>query len=282
MSDTVDQNRALYSSKAVYETDVVRVESGGAMSREDRLAVEEPLEIRVAGDTVGVTMRTPGDDHNLALGFLFSEGIVRSADEVGSLAHCGRPGDGFGNVIEMKPAPGVVLDPEARARARRGTLTSAACGVCGRQSIDDLLADIREVPAGEAIDMNMVRACVGSLRGAQPVFDATGGLHGAAAFDAHGNMLASAEDIGRHNAVDKVCGALLKATQSAALLVVSGRLGFEIVQKAACSRIGVLASVSAASSLATQLAERANICAIGFVRGETANVYSHSERVGLP
>jgi FdhD protein len=245
--------------------------------RDDDIAVEEPLEIRVAGEPIAVTMRTPGDDHDLVLGFLFAEGIVASVGDVGTIAHCGRPGDdGYGNTIDVSPAPGIALDVE---RSRRGTLTTSACGVCGRQSIDDLLARIEPVEA-EPIDIAALERAMGELRGAQPSFDRTGGLHAAALFDRAMSRLATAEDVGRHNAVDKVVGCAVRMHSSAALLVVSGRVSFEIVQKAAVARIGAVAGISAPTSLAIDLAERAGIGLAGFVRDGRANVYARSARFG--
>jgi FdhD protein len=191
---------------------VTHVPAGGAgQSAADQVAVEEPLEIRVAGDPVAVVMRTPGHDRELALGFLFAEGIIGSAQDVGSLAHCGRPGtEELENTIDVRPAPGVALAADPSELQRRGTIASAACGVCGRRSIDDLIA--RCAPASApvpAVTLALLRASVERLRAHQPGFDRSGGLHAAAALDASGEVLASAEDVGRHNAVDKVIGMLL-------------------------------------------------------------------------
>ncbi len=268
-------------------------------SRLDSIAVEEPLEIRVATEPVAITMRTPGDDAQLALGFLLAEGIIRSIDDVGAVAHCGRPGDeGFGNVIDVTAAPGVSLDVDKVQASRRGTLTTSACGVCGRRSVDDLLAICGQLPPGPSIELGIVASATERLGAAQRNFAHTGGVHAAAALNADGQILAAYEDVGRHNAVDKVVGSLVQrrwvsaesAFRSAgrpavppqsvpAVLVVSGRASFEIVQKATVARIPIVASVSAPSSLAIDLAQRSGITLAGFVRSSGLNLYTHPGRV---
>ncbi len=258
-------------------------------AREDCVAVEEPLEIRVAGDPIAVTMRTPGEDGDLALGFLYAEGVIQRAADVGSLAHCGRPGEeGYGNVLEIAPAPGVALDVERVDATRRGALTTSACGVCGRRTIGDLLQGCGPLEEGPVVPLPVVTAAVAALRSAQRVFARTGGTHAAAAFTRDGRRLVVREDVGRHNAVDKVVGALLRerhvgATRAGAdgpaLLVVSGRSSFELVQKAARARIPVVASVSAPTSLAVDLALAMNVTLAGFVRGDAVNVYAHPGRL---
>ena len=250
------------------------------------MAVEEPLEIRVGGDAVAVTMRTPGDDLDLVLGFLYAEGIVGSSSDVGSIAHCGRPGeDGYGNVVEVTAAPGTVLVCERLEATRRGTLTTSACGVCGRRTVEDLVASCQRVPDGPVLPPERVAAAVEGLREAQGVFARTGGTHGAAAYDATGRRLVTREDVGRHNAVDKVVGALLRqgrlgpGVRPPALLVVSGRASFEMVQKSVRAGIPIVASVSAPTTLAVDLAAEANVTLAGFVRGARLNVYAHPERI---
>lgn len=262
----------------------------GAAPREDAIAVEEPLEIRIAGDPVAVTMRTPGDDGDLALGFLYGEGIVERAADVGTVAHCGRPGsEGYGNVIDVAPGAGTSLAWERVEATRRGTLTTAACGVCGRRSIDDLLAACVPLPPGPAIARDTVLRAIDEMREAQSLFERTGGTHAAAAYTAGGRRLVGREDVGRHNAVDKVVGALLRdrlvgqgaapGAGGPALLVVSGRASFEIVQKAIRARLPAVASVSAPTSLAVDLAGRAGLTLAGFVRGRRINVYAHPARL---
>jgi FdhD protein len=259
----------------------------------DEVAVEEPLEIRVAGDPLAVTMRTPGADRELALGFLHAEGVIGSLDDVGSVAHCGRPGDeGFGNTIDVLPGPGRVLAPERVEGTRRGTLTAAACGVCGRLSIDDLVARCAPLRDDTQIDAAVLARLIGLMRERQTLFERTGGVHAAALFapppagaGATGQLappIAIGEDVGRHNAVDKVVGALLFARALPAagrVLLVSGRASFEIVQKAAVAGIPIVASVSAPSSLAIDLAARFNLTLVAFLRGETMSVYTAPERI---
>jgi FdhD protein len=249
------------------------------------VAVEEPLELRVAGETVAITMRSPGDDRRLAVGFLFAEGLITAITDLASVAHCGRPGEeGYGNVIDVLPAPGVAIDPGALALARRGTLTTAACGVCGRRSIEDLRARAGPVPAGPPIALAVLGGATARLREAQPAFGRTGAIHAAAALAADGRVLAAAEDVGRHNAVDKVLGGLLydPPPSPPAILAVSGRTSFEIVQKAAVAGIPAVASVSAPTSLAIDLADELGITLAGFVRDGRLNLYTHPERLYRP
>jgi FdhD protein len=262
-----------------------------APDRADVVAVEEPLEIRIAGDTVAITMRTPGADHALAAGFLLSEGIIRSVDDLGTLSHCGRTDqEGYGNALDILPAPGGQLVWERVTASRRGTLTSAACGVCGREQIDDLLARVESLGEAAPVDAALVASAPDRLRAAQRAFDRTGGTHAAMVLAADGTVLAVHEDVGRHNAVDKAIGALVLAGAIGpcrspapgprpALLVVSGRSSFEMVQKTAMARIPVLASVGAATSLAVDLAERAGVALATFVRGGSFNLYTHGQRI---
>lgn len=255
------------------------------------LAVEEPLELRLAGETFAITMRTPGDDAALALGLLFSEGIIRGAADVGAVAHCGRPDDaGYGNVLEVTLAAGVRHGLERLDRIKRGTVTTAACGVCGRQSIDDLLALCGAVAPGPALAASVLAGATGALEAVQPLFALTGGVHAAAVLDERGAVLASAEDVGRHNAVDKAVGALLRAGRlparrgpgEPAVLAVSGRASFEIVQKAAVAHLAAVACVSAASSLAVDLAESTGLTLAAFVRDGEWALYAHPERLAGP
>jgi len=280
------------AKQGVAERPARRIVSGTlAPLTTDAVAVEEPLEIRVAGDAVAITMRTPGADAQLAAGFLFAEGIVRSVDDLGTISHCGRVGDeGYGNVLDVIPAPGVKLDLERVQATRRGTLTTAACGVCGRRSVDDLLALVPELPVRERVSRELVVRAPDLLRAAQLTFARTGGTLAAAILADDGTVLAVHEDVGRHNAVDKVVGTLLLASRlgqprsraegaAPTILVVSGRSSFEMVQKAALARLPVLASVGAASTLAIDLAHRAGITLAAFVRNGTLNLYTHPERL---
>ena len=269
---------------------VTRYPAGGGEGEveEDAVAVEQPLEIRVDGAPLAVTMRTPGDDERLALGFLFGEGLIASRADVGEVeaerpSTHGHPE----NVVEIRSAGGRALDPERLARTARGTLTTASCGVCGRRTISDLLERVGRVPDGPRLDRSVVAGAVEALRLLQPTFRRTGGVHGALALDASGKALASAEDVGRHNAVDKVVGSLLleghigRGARGArpALLVVSGRVSFEMVQKAVAAGIPVLAGVSAPTTLACDLAEAAGLTLVGFARGTAFNCYAHPGRI---
>jgi FdhD protein len=260
---------------------------------EDRLATEEPLEIRLAwpgrpADRVAVTMRTPGHDFELATGFLYAEGVLGSADDLRTVAYCTdvtlKPEQEFNVVtVELGRVP-------RRAPAERYaglSAASSACGVCGTESIDDVLAmcDVRTSQrwSGLRVRSDVLLGLPDRLRAEQRVFESTGGLHAAGLFDEAGTPSVVREDIGRHNAVDKVVGARILAGESPAapLLCVSGRIGFEIVQKAVVADVGVLAAVGAPSSLAVHLAKSAGLCTAGFVRNERYVVYSAPERVGV-
>jgi len=247
----------------------------------DVVVVEEPLEIRVAGEPVALTMRTPGDDHLLALGFLFAEGVVSSADEVSSVAPCGRPGEaGYGNVVDVRPGGGVVLDV---GRSRRGTLTTSACGLCGRAQIDDLLERIAPVRDRTPLRPELLARAPGRLDGRQATFRKTGAVHAALALSAKGEELGFAEDVGRHNAVDKLVGRLLVDGRvpltAPAILVVSGRTSFEIVQKAAVARFVAVVSISGATSLAIDVARDAGVTLCAFARDGEMQVYAGGGRL---
>ncbi len=257
---------------------VSRLRGGALSGHDDELVGEEPLEIRLAGDTLAVTMRTPGHDRELALGFLYAEGLIQSVDQVGSVAYCGRPGDAARtNTLEVTPSAGTKIDVDKVSAARRGTLTTAACGVCGRRSIEDLLARCTAVVRPERVSAKAIFAAMEALERGQSTFARSGGCHGAAAAHLDGTLAAAFEDVGRHNAVDKVVGSLLlsralPATQH--MLVVSGRVSFEIVQKAVAAGIPAVAGVSAASSLAVDLAKEAGVTLAGFVRHGGLTVYA--------
>jgi FdhD protein len=264
--------------------------SGARREQREAVVVEEPLEIRVAGESVAFTMRTPGEDRELALGFLFAEGVIERLDDVGSIYPCGRTDDAsYGNVIEVTPGAGVSLDVEPLARARRTALTTSACGVCGRDGIADLRARLQRTPVrnGGALSEKLLREAPALLARGQTRFARSGGLHGACALSASGEILAAAEDVGRHNAVDKVVGRLLYAGRlpsqlaEPCLLAVSGRASFEIVQKAAVAGFACVASVSAPSSLAISSAEAAGLCLAAFVRDGRFTLYAQRERITL-
>lgn len=260
----------------MHSTEQISCERDGE-TREDELVVEEPLETRISGETLAVTMRTPGHDRELVLGFLYAEGVIRSAGDVSSLSPCTKEP----NVMDVTLAPGVrpPVDPDTGMLAKRGTLVSSACGVCGRRAIDDLLARIDPLPTsgGAVVRRTVVLDAMRALRDRQPLFRATGACHAASLVTADGAHVVTFEDVGRHNAVDKVVG---HGVRTGALplerhvLLVSGRTSFEIVQKAVTARIAVVASVSAATSLAVDLARRANVTLCGFVREDRVTVYA--------
>ncbi len=237
----------------------------------DAVAVEEPLEIRLGARPLAVTMRTPGLEREMVLGFLFAEGLIGAAPDATIVI------EPRANVARVRLRAGHV-HPTA---TRRGTLTTSACGVCGRFSVQDLLDRVGRARDAAPVAASLVARAPALLRSAQPSFGKTGGLHAAAALDARGRLLAAAEDVGRHNAVDKVVGLLLdsRSLDRPALLAVSGRASFEIVQKAAAARFPVLVAVGAPSSLAVDLAERAGIALVGFASGKRFNVYSNAERI---
>jgi FdhD protein len=254
---------------------------GGATSeRDEKLAVEEPLEIRLAGRRFTLTMRTPGHDEELAAGFLFAEGFINNATELGEIRRVrGRKGAPDPNAIDVilnVPADGL------RARLKRNFVMSSSCGVCGKTSIDSIRR--RVAPASDSAQVlpATLLSLPEKLRADQRVFAATGGLHGAAIFSLEGALLTIREDVGRHNAVDKVIGYALTNAMvplSRHLMMVSGRLSFEIVQKAAAAGVPILAAVSAPSSLAVDLAEEIGTTLVGFLRDGSFNIYTRPDRI---
>lgn len=270
---------------SVRPVDVLRVAGGAGDRIRDVAAAEEPLEIRLHGSPFVVTMRTPGADRELAAGFLLSERIVRRPEDLGTIRYCTDvTAAGEGNVLDVTLA-GDAWPRAQRALATRRLVTStSACGVCGRQSVVDLLREVGHVDAGCTVRSELVALLPARLRSAQPLFAETGGLHAAGLFDRDGALMASAEDVGRHNAVDKVIGSQLLLERfplGDRLLFVSGRTSFEIVQKAVVAGIPLVGAVSAPSSLAIDLARRANLTLLGFVRGDTFNIYSGAERISV-
>ena len=270
------------ANAGVQSIQITRFARGALEARGDALAVEEPLEIRISGDPLLVTMRTPGHDHELTAGLLLAEGLIHSAADLSGMAHCGRPGEeGYGNVLEVTLAPGVAID-EARFEARRGTTLNAACGVCGRRSIEDLTRDLPPLAPTTRFRASLLSELTERLRQQQPNFDRTGGLHAAGIAAHEGAYRVVREDIGRHNATDKAIGRLLLDSAlpaSSSVLVLSGRASFEIVAKAWRAGITAIASVSAPSSLAVALAARANLLLLGFARERAFNVYAGAERL---
>ncbi|GAB2861269.1 formate dehydrogenase accessory sulfurtransferase FdhD [Lentzea nigeriaca] len=262
---------------------VERVSPNGRRRRVDALAAEEPLELRVNGKSLAVTMRTPGQDVELAHGFLLSEGVVGSAEDVSVARFCEGTGpDGLNtyNVLDVALADGV---PPPDTGVERNFYTTSSCGVCGKAALDAVKLKTRHSPALDPVRVT-AEALTGfpdALRERQKVFESTGGLHAAGLF-VNGELLVVREDVGRHNAVDKVLGwAVLQnlVPLTGAVLMVSGRASFELVQKAAMAGIPVLAAVSAPSSLAVELAEEQGMTLIGFLRGDSMNVYTGGERV---
>jgi FdhD protein len=256
----------------------------GRRAREDVLALEEPLEIRVNGGRFSVTMRTPGDDFDLVAGFLVSEGVVAHRDDLQGMrvvSGIGMDGEPTFNIVDAAVTGAGVRAAAERART---LYTTSACGVCGLASIDAVrtASAFPILPVGLAVPEGIVAALPDRLRTAQTVFDATGGVHAAGLFDAAGEPLVVREDVGRHNAVDKVVGWALTAGRlplAGTVLQVSGRASFELVQKARMAGIPVLAAVSAPSSLAAELAQEAGITLVGFSRGRSFTIYTHPERI---
>lgn len=255
----------------------------GAASDADTLVREEPLEIRIGGVPIAVVMRSPGHDEELARGFLLTERIVNRAEDVASVRHCTtvEEPEAEDNVIQATLREGVEVD---LARLRRNIYASSSCGICGKATIDIALAHAPALDEDELrIAPDVLYGLPDLLRGAQEVFDRTGGLHGAALFDEHGSMLVAREDIGRHNAVDKAIGWASVAGRlplSRCILMVSGRVSYEIAQKALAARIPIVAAVSAPSSLAVDLARRGGITIVAFLRGRSMSVYTGDQRIG--
>ncbi|MFF0427133.1 formate dehydrogenase accessory sulfurtransferase FdhD [Streptomyces sp. NPDC004520] len=263
---------------------VLRVREGGSAYRPDTLAAEEPMEIRVGGRPLTVTMRTPGDDFDLAAGFLVSEGVVRAAGDVAGIRYCaGAASDGGNtyNVVDVVLAPGVAA-PDASLE--RNFYTTSSCGLCGKASLDAVRTTAAWSVAEDPLRVGpeVLTALPDRLRAAQKVFDSTGGLHAAGLFSAGGELLCLREDVGRHNAVDKVVGHALREgllPLRGTVLMVSGRASFELVQKAVMAGIPLLAAVSAPSSLAVDLAAESGLTLVGFLRGTSMNVYCGDDRL---
>lgn len=262
-------------------TQVSEWDDGKVSRKEDYLAAEDPLEIRVGSEALSVTMRTPGHDLELAAGFLFTEGLVKRREEIVALAATPESGgERLGNVVVAELAPGAAPDLE---KMRRHFFAASSCGICGKASIDAVRSRLLQAPNPEfRVDAETLLRLPEVLRESQAVFGRTGGLHAAGLFDSAGKLLVLREDIGRHNAVDKVIGWALREGRvplSDAILLVSGRGGFEIVQKAVAAGVPVLASVSAPSSLAVQLARELGQTLVGFLRGRRFVIYAGEQRL---
>jgi FdhD protein len=261
-----------------------RLNAGQATVRAETLVVEEPLEIRVNGTPVTVTMRTPGSDVELAQGFLLTEGVIGHREDVTTVRYCYGGGDDHlnsYNVLDVTLADNVKA-PELDVT--RNFYTTSSCGVCGKASLEAVRLSSRHSPGDDptSVSAATLTAMPAQLRSAQRVFETTGGLHGAALFDCDGTILAVREDIGRHNAVDKLIGWALESGRvplSGTVLLVSGRASFELTQKAVMAGVPVMAAVSAPSSLAVDLATQSGLTLVAFLRGDSMNVYSRSDRI---
>ena len=263
---------------------MLRIRGEHRTTRPDTVAAEEPLEIRLSGKPLAVTMRTPGHDFDLVHGFLATEGVIAGPDDVAALRYCDSvdaDGRNTYNVVDVDLAHGIEAPDTA---LDRNFYTSSSCGVCGKASIDAIRTRTRHDVAGDdvRVPLEVLLALPDRLRAAQQVFEKTGGLHGAGLFSADGELVALREDVGRHNAVDKVIGDAVRAGRlplTGHVLMVSGRSSFELTQKAAMAGVPVLAAVSAPSSLAVELAREVGITLVGFLRGDGCNVYSCPERL---
>ncbi len=263
------------------------VENGQVRSRLDQLATEEPLEIRLVSpqQTIAVTMRTPGADFELAAGFLYAEGVVSSRNDIERISYCVDPnvdGEQRYNIINVELKEGLSVDLQP---LERHFFTTSACGVCGKASLEALrLRGCPVIPEGPEVPAQMIYSLPEQLRAAQRVFSTTGGLHAAALFDAQGQLLSIQEDVGRHNALDKLVGSAVLSDQlplNNHIVMVSGRSSFEILQKCLAAGVPIVCAVSAPSSLAVELAREFGITLVGFLRGERFNVYSGRERLAI-
>jgi FdhD protein len=283
--DAIDRRfRLPRKQRSVDLTQVSEWDEGKVRRKEDYLAAEEPLEIRIGEHPLSVTMRTPGDDLDLAAGFLLTEGLVQRREQIVALEHDPgdpeNPGANRGNVVRVGLDADAMPDFE---KMRRHFFAASSCGICGKASIDSVRARSMQPPNPEfRLDPEVLVKLPDMLRASQAVFGRTGGLHAAALFDANGELLVLREDIGRHNAVDKVIGWAIRNDRmplANVVLLVSGRGGFEIIQKAIVAGLPVVASVSAPSSLAVQLAREMSLTLIGFLRGRRFVVYAGDERL---
>jgi FdhD protein len=271
--------------------DIVRSTHGASRKVPDLLAIEEPLEVRIGfgpeaarqQKSLSVTMRTPGHDFELALGFLFTEGIIHSYQQVESIRHCEDVGrqEQRENIVRVELKPDVAIDFH---KLQRNFYTTSSCGVCGKSSIDAVRMLCTTLPSTWRVNASVIHALPERARTAQTVFEHTGGLHASALFALNGELVLIREDVGRHNALDKVIGAMLVEKQMPLLnsiVLVSGRASFELVQKAALAGIPMLVAVGAPSSLAVNLARDCGMSLLGFARDKRFNVYAGEERVGL-
>ncbi|MSU47543.1 MAG: formate dehydrogenase accessory sulfurtransferase FdhD [Opitutus sp.] len=269
-------------AKALRAKPIIRLDGARETSGDDLVAVEEPLEIRVGGRSVAVVMRTPGHDRELAAGFLVTEGIVRRRDDVLDIVRCDgaeRPavqasGHAFDNILDVLLAPGVAVD---WSRLTRNVFTSSSCGICSKASIEAVRLQFAPITAPLAVRREVLAALPDRLRAVQAAFDASGGLHASALFDGEGGLEFVREDVGRHNALDKVIGHAFFAEQlplAGHILLVSGRVSFELMQKSLAAGIPCVAAISAPTTAAVEFAHESGQTLVGFLRGERMNVYA--------
>jgi len=267
-------------SDATRDVALRRYAGGSGELGRDEVACEEPLEIRLGGVPLAVVMRTPGDDRELTLGFLSTERVIERPEQVESVRHCGAsPEEAEDNVVQVVLAPGVSVDLD---RLRRNLYASSSCGICGKATIENALVDAPPLEDVSRFAPEFFYGLPDRLEESQAGFAKTGGLHAAGLFDAAGELLVAREDVGRHNAVDKVVGWALdrgRLPLGGCVLLVSGRISYEIVQKALVARVPVVAAVSAPSSLAIEFAREARLTLVAFLRGRSLNVYGRRERV---
>ncbi len=273
-----EQPYSMMTANFVRPVRVTRVSAQGMSNRPDVAATEEPMEVRIDGDPFAVIMRTPGADYELTAGFLFAERVILSAADLVGIERDAQSR----NVIHVRLEAAREDDLARRAGTRRRVVMNTSCGLCGRVTIDSLRVDAPDLFARWPVSSGVVTRLPDALREAQAVFEETGGLHAAGLFDPSGELETAAEDVGRHNAVDKIVGRMLledRVPLGDSILFVSGRTSYEIVQKAFMAGISVVGAVSAPSSLAVELAEEVGITLLGFVRGAAFNVYSHGHRI---
>jgi len=258
--------------------ELTRIERGHAAQALDSVAREEPLEIRVEGRSIAVVMRTPGHDEELAAGFLLTEGVVKTPSDIFEISLCPSTSEG-GNVADVLLTSGVSVNWDSLTRH---VFASSSCGVCGKATLDAVFTNFPSVTSSAQVSSRLLQTLPEKLRAAQETFAQTGGLHASAIFDLEGNLIVLREDVGRHNALDKVLGHALRRgllPLSQHILMVSGRVSFEIMQKSLAGGIPIVAAISAPSTLAVEFAQGSGQTLAGFMRGDRMNVYAHPERV---
>lgn len=264
--------------KSTAQVQVVTLDADRSQRRSDVVAVEEPLEIRIGKRSIAVTMRTPGNDFELAAGFLFTEGVIQKSADIRKIAYCDADPQEY-NVVTVTLGSDVEFDPK---RLERHFFTTSACGVCGKAALESIRVNTTPIQSDFQVPAGTLYSLDAKLRKTQSVFEKTGALHAAALFDETGGLLLMREDVGRHNGVDKVIGAALledKLPLEQHVLMVSGRSSFEIMQKALVARIPIVASVGGPSSLAVDLAKEFGVTLVSFLRGRRCNIYTGEQRI---